>query len=659
MPRYRDRARAKVAARLCAGGICGTPVPYMQVLSPRQVVLILGGLLVAVGVAAYCNSFTAPFVLDDTVSIVDNASIRQVWPPGPVLSPPAQAGVGGRPIANLSFAFNYAAGGLNVRGYHIVNLAIHLAAGLGLFGVARRTWLLAATADSGRTSEATIAAFGIALLWLVHPLQTEAVTYLSQRTEELMALFYVATLYGFLRGVTEDSRGWQVAAVACCALGMATKEVMVTAPIVVLLYDRTFLAGSFRAAWKQRKTVHLALAATWLLLALLLAEVGRRGVGYETVTVGQYALTECRAIATYLRLALLPTPLVFDYGMGVVHGAGEVWPQVALLIALLGTTGWLLWRRPKIGFLAAWIFLLLAPTSIVPVAGQPMAEHRMYLPLAAVCSAAVLALSRWLPRRALVSALAVLATALAGATVDRNRDYRSAIALWTDTVQKNPTNARAHAALGAAWLQQGNGPRAIASLERALQLDPRTADAHNNLANALLEQNRSAEAIGHFEAALRLRPDTASTHYNFGNALLTVGRTEEAIAQQREALRLRPNLPEAHCALGNALAATGRRPDAIKAFRDALRLQPNLVAAHFGLANALAQAGQVAESIPHYEATLRVTPDSVEAHYNLATACAMSGRIDDAIRHYEAALKLRPDLEAARANLAALRQGKR
>ncbi len=646
-------------------------------------------LLLLAGVLAYSNVWHTPFVLDDQASVVDNASIRRLWPPGDVLSPPAGAGVGGRPLANLSFALNFAAGGLAVEGYHVVNVALHLVSALLLFGLVRRTLQLPAW--SGRFPPATAdrLGFATAFLWVLHPLHTEAVTYISQRTEILMGFFYLLAFYCFTRGAQEHPRRWFAATVLACLAGMATKEVMVTAPVMLLLYDRTFVGGSFRAAWAERKKLHLACAASWALLLFLLVDVQERGVGYAAVTWWEYALTSCRAIALYLRLALWPAPLVFDYGTDVARSPLEVWPQALALTALAAATAWALWRSPRAGFLGAWLFVLLAPaSSVVPVAGQPVAEHRMYLPLAALAAGAALLAHRRLGARTLV-ALVPLGGLLLGATYSRNRDFRDDLALWTDTVAKRPANARAHAALGAAHLARGQHAPAIAALERALQLDPASAEAHNNLATALTDVNRTADALAHFTAALRLRPGTASTHYNFGNALLSLGRAAEAIAQQQQALLLQPDFPEAHCGLGNARLAAGRVDEAIGSFRAALQLRPGLVPAHYGLATALGQAGRPAESIPHYEATLRAVPASVETHYNLgnvflaldrpadaaaryaravelkpdfaeahhnlATALARLGRTPEAIAHYEIALRLRPDFSVTRTALEALR----
>lgn len=627
-----------------------SPTPDEPRNGPRApaVAFLFAAALIVAGAAAYWNSLRAPLVLDDIASVAENPSIRKLWPIWTVLAPPANVGLGGRPVSNLTFALNYAVGGTFPAGYHVVNLVIHLATAVTLLAFLCHTFARPVLQRWVPEPARVGLAFAISSLWLLHPLQTEAVTYISQRTESLMGLFYLLTLYLFARGAGDGRRLWFVLSPLTCALGMATKEVMVTAPLMVLLYDRTFVSGSFAAAWRRHRGVYVALAATWALLAWSLVDVHERGVGYTAVSWWNYALTESRVILHYLRLAFWPHPLVFDYGTDVAGSLAAVWPYVVTMWLLVAATLVALVRRPVAGFAAAWVLLALAPTSsVVPVAGQPMAEHRMYLPLVGVIAfAAMLAVRRFGPR--LVVACTLVLAAVAGvATAARNRDYQNALTLWSDTVAKAPWNARAHAGVGAAFLEQGNVTGAIPALERAVELDPQLMEAHNNLAMALLDAGRPAESIAHFTAALQLRPGVASTYYNFGNALLGLGRVDDAIDQQQKALALQRDFPEAECALANALAAAGRGADAIPHFEASLRLQPGLAPAHFGLANAFANAGRLEESIPHYEATLRAVPGSLEAHFNLANVFFALRRLPDALVHYEAALQLRPDLADA------------
>jgi tetratricopeptide (TPR) repeat protein len=565
--------------------------------------------------AAYHNSFSGPFIFDDKPVILENSTIRHLW--SALLPPPGGMTVSGRPMLNLSLAINYALGGTDVGTYHALNLAIHVLAGLALLGIVRRTLLRPALRERFGAAALPLA-LAVAVLWIVHPLQTQAVTYVVQRAESLMGLFYLLTLYCFVRSVDQGrSVFWPLAAVACCLLGMATKEVMVSAPLMVLLYDRTFGAGSFREACRQRWRLYLGLAATWLLLGYLVFSTGGNRGGTAGFNVGvswwAYALTQFEAVAHYLRLSFWPHPLVFEYGTFWVQRAGEVAPAAIIVVLLVAGTVIALWRWPAIGFLGAWFFAMLAPTSLVPGTLQMIVEYRMYLSLAAVIVPIVLGLYLLAGRKSAVVFLA-LAAGLGWATARRNEDYRSAVAIWADTTAKRPDNPI----------------------------------AHNNLGNALREDGRLTEAMAHYQEALRLKSDYPEAHNNLGIALEKMRQTPEAMAEYETALRLKPDYPEAHNNLGVALAGQRRLPEAIAHFEAALQLNPDYAGAHNSLGIALASQGRLPEAIAHFEAAVRLKPDYPEAQNNLGIALMNSpGRLSEAMVHFEAALRLKPGIEPA------------
>ncbi len=577
--------------------------------SERPAILLAGAAIVAGGLLAYAGSFSGAMLYDDLASIAQNPALRQLWPWGAGGASAGGLTVSGRPVLQVSLALNHALGGDGVWGYHAVNLAIHLLAGLVLFGLARRT-IARGGATAGR---ATALAFAIALLWTVHPLQTEAVTYIVQRAESLMGLFYLLTLYGFVRGVESGrSLGWFLLSFAACLLGMATKEVMVTAPVLVLLYDRTFVAGTFAEAWRRRRGYYAGLAATWLALAALVAGTGgNRGgtAGFgAAVSAWDYGLTQFVAVARYLRLTIWPHPLVFEYGTFWIRRVGEVLPSALLVLALLAATLWALSRPAPghrgaraAGFLGAWFFGILAPTSLVPGIMQMIVEHRMYLPLAAGLAAIVLGADALAARFGLAPAVrlaALLAAALACGSLSsrRNEMYRSALALWGDTVAKRPDNAVAVYNLGVALDQAGRLP----------------------------------EAAGQFIRSAQLRPDLAAPHYDLGFALYQMGRLEEAVAQYQEALRIDPRSPLTRNSLGVVLAALGRPLEAAGQYAEALRLKPDYAQAQDNWGNALLQLGQVPEAAAHYGEAVRIDPASAVAHYNLANALRRLGRSAEA-----------------------------
>ena len=615
--------------------------------------------IVLATVAFWASSFAGALVFDDVAAIRDNPSIRHLWPLGGPLSPPSGgSAVSGRPLINLTLAVNYAISSARPWSYHALNLLIHLLAGLTLFGIVRRTWRHLARPGS------TPLALAVALLWVLHPLQTESVTYVVQRAESLMGLLYLLTLYCFIRGsaapaaggATTRAAGWYVLAVLCCLLGMAAKEVMATAPLLVLLYDRAFLSGTFREAWRRHGRWHLALMATWLLLAgLVAASGGNRGgtAGFDlAASPGDYWLTQCAALPHYLRLAFWPHPLVADYGAPLVKNAAAVWWRGAAVLALVALTVWALARRPQIGFLGAWFFGILAPTSIVPVATQTITEHRLYLPLAAVAALVVVGLHAAVRRPAVTLAIAaVLALPLGALTIARNRVYGSEQSFWLDVLARRPDNFRPDVNLGNLALARGRLPEAIRYFEAALRLEPDLPDTESNLSNALGRAGQPAAAVAHGLAALRLQPDLPDAHVNVGNALLALGRPAEAITHYEAALRRQPGAADVEVDLGTALATAGRPGAAISQFQAALQRRPDDAPAHLALAILLARAGRLDEAAAEFRQTVRLEPDNLRARDQLASALLLSGHPAAAAAEYEEMLRRNPNDEATRQNL--------
>ena len=627
-------------------------------MKPARVITpwIAAGILAAAGFAVYANSLRVPFFFDDPLAILDNPTIRNLTALGDVLMPPNNgSGVTGRPLVNLSLAINHALGGSNPVGYHAGNILLHICAGLALFGLVRRTLMSPVLRD--HLGEAALpVAFLTAGLWMLHPLQTESVTCVIQRTELLVGVFYLLTLYSFTRATAERSPLWPALAIAACFAGMASKEVMVSAPLIVLLYDRTFVAGSFAEAWRRRRGIYLGLAASWLLLGFLVAGAGgARGeaAGFSVgVTWWSYALKQCEAIVLYLRLTAWPNPLVVFYGTEVVTHPAEVWPHALLLIALVTATCWAAWRRPKLGFAGLWFFAILAPSSsVVPLVTQTVSEHRMYLPLVAPLVLGVSGLYLALGRRAYaIAALAALSLGLASRA--RNTDYRSELSIWTDTVAKVPRNARAHINLGAVHAAAGHRAAALASYQTALRLEPNSPDALNNIATIAIETGRPGDAIEPCRAALRLRPKHALAHNNLGTALVQTGQPAAGAEHLRTALSLISDFPEAHCNLASAYLALGDPTKAIAHAERALALRPNFALAHFHLASALIQTNQTDRAIVALQAALRLQPDYAEAHSNLGSLLYRAGNPAGAIPHFEAALRINPTFGDARSNLA-------
>lgn len=413
----------------------------------------------------------------------------------------------GRPLPTWLTAVNYRLGGLDPFGYHAVNVLLHLANALLLFGLIRRT------------GAAALFAFSAALLWMVHPLATEAVNYVVQRTELMMAAALLATLYAAVRFAEKPRSPWGRLSVAACALGMASKEVMGVAPVLVLLYDRVFLSDSWRDLFNKRRRYYAALAATWIILAALLSTQPRlttAGWSVSGMSPWEYLLTQSKVVLHYIRLSFWPHPLVLDYAdWPVAHSWKEVWACLAAVSGLLVLTGWGLAKRSVLGFLGAWFFLILAPTSsIMPIVTELAAERRIYLPLAGIMVVVVAALWRFCGRFLFGLSVAFLALVLSLATLHRHAAYASERIMLEDILAKRPNNARAYYNLALVFYKQANAAASENALRKAIALKPDYAEAHNNLGVLLESEGRKAEALACYEEAVRLNPLLLQPHVN-------------------------------------------------------------------------------------------------------------------------------------------------
>ena len=537
---------------------------------------------------AYFNALDGAFVFDDEVSIVENSSIRRLWPLADVLAAKAEGGRthDSRPLLNLSLALDYAAHGLWRPGFRVVNLAIHLVNVLLVFDVARRILRLSGL----RWGDARLLAGITALLWAVHPLHTAVNTYVIQRAESLAAVFILAA---FDAAIVALSRGSLAAAMVACLLailGATAKETTAAILPLVAAFDWAFrdrLPATGRDR-RVRPVLYFGLALNVAAIIGLARVLGGRGgsAGLTTASVVAYALTQCQAIWLYLGKLIWPATLVLDHGEWLAAGPGEVWPSVAATAALVAGIAFGFWRKPRKLFPLVAAAILLAPTtSIVPVKTQTIAEHRMYLPAAfligwLVPAVALAARRLGCERRQAgcrVAGLALVAALIAasiGRTILRNHDFASAVTLWGQNVRDCPENDRGFTNLVAALIREGRFDEAGALAQQAVSDHPERERNWLNLGRIFAEERRNADAASAFAEAIRLAPGEADARINLGIVLSRGADLEAAVHILDEAIRLRPDLAKGWLARG-MVRLRQERPDlAVGDLETAVRLDP-------------------------------------------------------------------------------------
>jgi protein O-mannosyl-transferase len=685
----------------------------------------LAAVLLAISLAlVYGRALDAPYVFDDHDTIVKNTSIRSLWPlvgtsehRGP-LNPMRDLPTSARPLVNYSFALNYHFGGLSLAGYHVVNVVIHFLSTLLLFAFVRRTLRLPYFGGRFDAAAGGLACV-TALLWSLHPLHTEAVIYATQRTELMMALFYLATLYCSLRywtanpfplgkGSGNSHRGlWLSLAILACLCGMLSKEVMVSAPIIALLYERTFVSGTFANSLRRSWPLYLGMALTWIPLLVLSADSPRSfSSGFHLCdNIFVYWCTQCKVLLMYLKLAIWPWPLRCAYELPKVDTIVTFVMYVVpvLLMALLALA--LLKRNHPVGFLLVFMAAVLAPTSIMPILTEMAAERRMYLPLTGLMVLFVVGVyvfaKRQLklnaiaessppdsnrPRVAAFASVAAIALLYGVMSAIRLTHYYNETLMWQQVAETQPLNHIAHynlgllyneagreaesftqlqaavaanphypnarSALGFALMNAGHMPEAIESIQAALDMNPEHVGALNNMGIALIRMGKFPEAIEYLERAVRLDPSHADAHNNLGQALRSAGRTAEATEQLEIARSLTPDDADVLNNLATSLANNNQLPQAIELFKRALQLRPDSAAAHNGLGIALHKSGDIPGATEHFQQFQKLRPNEPGAYFNLAIVAEGKGDFEQAARLYEHVTRLRPDAPPAHFSLA-------
>jgi tetratricopeptide (TPR) repeat protein len=614
----------------------------------------LAGVIAAAVLAAYANCYDVPFTFDDQGNIADNKAIRTL-----ILPPETMNLHYRRPVGRWSLWLNYRLHGNAVRGYHVLNVAVHLAAALVLFDLVRRTLLLPRLAGPFG-ADADWLAFAIALLWAVHPLQVQSVTYVIQRFESLMALFFLLTLWCLVR--SHGSRVawlWQLGAIVSCSLSIGSKEVGAMIPLVALAYDRIFLADRWRNLLLRRGWMYagLAPALVWFLWQMTPAN-GRHAETAQGISSWEYFRSQPAIILHYARLAVWPDVLVLDYGWPVAHDWWTIAaPGTMLLVLLVGTFG-ALWLRPSLGLVGWFFFLTLAPTSsVIPISDLAF-EHRMYLPLAAIAVVAVFG-CYWLgkglmPGRtnqrsyALLAGVVLVAVALGLRTHSRNNDWRDPLLLWSKNVAAAPHHCRAWGNLANAYLDRGDTAEGVRLLARAVELKPTDHWARALYGSALLKAERAEEALVQCQAAARLKPRYGPAHLGLGKSCHALRRYRQAEEHYRKTLELEPEFADAHDALARLLGELGRHEEAAKYYAAACRHDPHepLFPTNFGTYHA--RRGNYDDAIAQFQEALRRKPDYAQAQLQMALAEYERGDLPAASRAAVRLLRMRPNSVAAR-----------
>lgn len=541
--------------------------------------------ILLIGTAAFLNSFAGLFVFDDVQEIENNRRML-------VLMPPWKSMLGGnglppRPLPYYTFAIDRAIWGTIPFGYHFANLALHLSSALLIFDIVRRTYLRPALIERYRRYATTIAFFSAAF-WVCHPLHTQAVTYVYQRIELMMAFFVLLSFDCFLHSI-DSARPKRLLLISVGAMFAAVfcKESAIALPPLVFLYDVIFVTGSWKGTVGRRAKYYIALFAAYVPLAALVLYQSSSYIEFREPKSGlDYALNQPIVILHYLRLSFFPS----EQNLYSARPWTKDWNQIAGPLALeticLAISAYGIINKRPWGFLCAAFFIPLFPTSsVIPVKDLVM-EHRMYVSLVAVTVATTLVgirLFRLVEERtgrtgvvrgSLILLAAAAIVCLSIATHERNRVYYDRVTMWDDVVRKSPHNHYAFENLAVAYLQKNEYELATENAAQAVAMKDDRALSHLTLGTALLSLNQRERALKHLKRAVELGPNVSTHYVNLGVAIRPTD--PEASAQlYAYAYSINPYDVEAMANLAFVHARANNFDEAEKLLRKAIDISPN------------------------------------------------------------------------------------
>jgi tetratricopeptide (TPR) repeat protein len=587
---------------------------FPSILAGRYGVAFALVLIITTGILIYSGTFHSPFLWDDEDYILDNPWIRD---PGNLFDTSDT-----RYVAYLTFALNYLIGGYNPLGYHLVNITIHIINGLLVLWVVYLTFKTPVMERAAFNPQLKgLVSLTCALIFISHPVQTQAVTYITQRFASLATLFFLLSLGLFVKW--RISRGTfrpipraviYSVSVLSAVLAMKTKEISFTLPFIIVLYEFTFFNDK---TLRERvfPLIPLLLTSALIPFTLFSPELGlgertpgidetiraRKIEDFVTLSPHDYLITQFGVIVTYIRLLILPLNQNLDYDYPLYKSFFEpgVFFSFLFLFSVFGLAIYLFKRSRKTGsgyallasFGILWFFITLSvESSIIPIR-DVIYEHRVYLPSVG----AVLAFSTLpfylLDRRKtktpplVATSLLLLFTAapLGIAAYARNLVWTDEVTIWEDVVEKSPGKARVHYNLGNAYDKQDRREKAIEEYRKAITIEPDYPMAHNNLGLAYWKKGQYDRAIEEYKTALKLRPDFAKAHNNLGIVYNKQGKTNAAIEEYKEAIRLKPDYVSAHFNLGVAYAIKGLNEAAKRELEEVIRIRPDYELAHKAL----------------------------------------------------------------------------
>jgi len=585
--------------------------------------------LFMVVLAIYINSFKFPFHLDDFHAIIDNHGMRSI--PTYVHS---TLSLGPRSLVNLTFALNYRFGGLETVGYHGVNVGIHVINGLLVYWLVMLLLSNPLISDRGREGWRDWLSLGAALVFVSHPVQTQAVTYIVQRLTSMATMFYLMAACLYIKGRYIHTFGegkrylWFYAGTLLSGLAaFLSKEISFTLPLMLLMIEFFFIRCNGKI---NRKLILSGLAV--IVGAVILGLIFKLAPTRETNDISrwQYFITQFRVVVTYIRLLIVPVNQNLDYDFVLSRSLWDIKTLLSgiFLLGLLSLGVWLYRRSRLISFGIFWFFLVLSvESSIIPIR-DVIFEHRMYLPMVGyvlVLAGMFYHFSGKIKPRIAFIIWAALIVGLGASAYARNQIWGDDLLLWHDTVTKSPNKARPHDARGKALMEKGNYEFAKRDFLRALQIDPTFDNSWYNLGYLYEQEGMSKEAWDCYAKAIKYNPGYAKAYNNRGAISLSVGKYDLAEKDFIFAISANKYASMPYYNLAKAYYFQGKFEKAMDYIDKAILLDSGYPMAYFVKALIFKETGQYPAGLRCLAKARQIDPENAMYTYAAGVLQTMAG----------------------------------
>jgi tetratricopeptide (TPR) repeat protein len=615
-------------------------------------------LLFVLIVIIYFPALNGEFIFDDDVYIVHNPGIRNIFDL-PAIGVTAAQPLPSRYVALFTFALNYHFHKLDPFPYHVTNVLIHAITAFFVFMFIRA--LLNAPKITGRFSENNklIISFSSAFIFAAHPLQTQAVSYLSQRCVSLATMFYLISVWFYLKARLSKGMRLRVLLISGCflsgLLGMFTKEIVITLPLMIILIEFLFFKNKqglkFTDSVRRNWWVFPVLSGVLIIPVLFnfsienAINIKQNSQSHEgdVITLGKYIITEVRVAAEYLRLFFLPVRQNFDYDFPLVSLFSIQW---AVSITVLGALFIYAWRsivkRRLAAFGIFWFFITLLP-EFIPRANV-IFEHKLYLlSIGLSLSVAAILTEAVRDKKWMMTALFFIIIIESGLTFSRNNVWKDPLSLWLDVVKKSPVKSRPLNSLGLMYFNRGEDDQALEYFNKAIAANGANVEALNNRGVIYRKRGDYQKALRDFSLALHYRPAYAEALNNRGVIYKQLGKDKEALDDFIAASKINPTYSELHFNIGLIYENRGDLGEAEKRFANAVIMNENNFDARNHLGIVLARTGRIDKAVVEFEKALKIKPDSPEILNNLGSIMFMKGDIQNAIEYYTKAISVKND----------------